>query len=243
MHLLPQLHPHFKMSQFLDLSLPTALILIDNQSGFCHPTTIDHWGTSRSNPLYEVNIQALLSAFRTARASSSTLLEVIHIFHSSVEPNSPLHPAHPAGGVRPLDFAVPASDGSESVFWKSVNSSFIGTQLESHLRGSGFRQIIVAGLTTDHCVSTTVRMAANLGVVDKFLDGRPVKLGVDGSHEKEARIEKGRVVLVADATATFGKSGFDSETVHKVSVASLEGEFADVLGTEEVVKALRTIHS
>lgn len=231
------------MSPSLDLSLPTALILIDNQSGFCHPTTLDHWGTTRSNPLYEVNLQALLTAFRTARGSSPTPLEVIHIFHSSVEPNSPLHPAHPAGGIRPLDFAVPASDGSEPVFWKSVNSSFIGTQLESHLRENGFRQIIVAGLTTDHCVSTTVRMAANLGVVDRFLDGGPVKLGQDGSHQNEARIEKGRIVLVADATATFGKCGFDSETVQKVSVASLDGEFADVLGTEEVVKALRKVHS
>ncbi|KAJ5183105.1 hypothetical protein N7492_000721 [Penicillium capsulatum] len=231
------------MSPSLDLSLPTALILIDNQSGFCHPTITDHWGTSRSNPLYEVNLQALLSAFRAARDSSTTPLEVIHIFHSSVEPTSPLHPAHPAGGIRPLDFAVPATDGSEPVFWKSVNSSFIGTQLESHLRAKGIRQILVTGLTTDHCVSTTVRMAANLGVVDRFLDGGPVKLGPDGSHVHEARIEKGRVVLVADATATFGKGGIDSETVHRVSVASLEGEFADVLGSEEVVHALRRVHS
>ncbi|KAJ5105012.1 hypothetical protein NUU61_002359 [Penicillium alfredii] len=226
----------------LDLSLPTALILIDNQVGLCHPTTTTHWGTTRSNPLYEVNIQALLSAFRTARSiSSTTPLEVIHIFHSSTTPNSPLHPAHTAHGIRPLDFAVPASDGSEPVFWKSVNSSFIGTELEPHLRQKGFRQILIAGLTTDHCVSTTTRMAANLGVVDRFLEGGPVRLREDGSHENEARVLKGRAVLVADATATFGKAGIDSETIHKVSVASLEGEFADVLGTEEVVKALRRV--
>jgi hypothetical protein len=48
---------------------------------------------------------------------------------------------------------------------------------------------------------------------------------------------------VSDATATYGKGEFDAETVHKVSVASLDGEFADVIGTEEAVKALRSVRS
>ncbi|KAJ5164890.1 uncharacterized protein N7500_006720 [Penicillium coprophilum] len=224
----------------LEFTVPTALILIDNQSAFCDPKTISHWGTTRSNPNYETNIQALLSAFRVARSSSQTPLEVIHIFHSSTTPGSPLHPSNP-GGIRPLDFATPASDGSEAIFWKSVNSSFIGTELEAHLREKGFRQLIIAGLTTDHCVSTTVRMAANLGVVDRYLGNGPVRLRSDGTHENDVQIEKGRIVLVEDATATFGKGGIDSETVHKVSVASLDGEFADVFSTEEVIGTLSKI--
>ncbi|KAJ5176592.1 uncharacterized protein N7482_002469 [Penicillium canariense] len=228
------------MSSSIDLSVPTALMLIDNQSAFTDPS---HWGASRSNPLYEVNLQSLLSAFRAARASSSTLLEVVHIFHSSDSPASPLHPSHPDGGIRPLDFATPASDDSEPIFWKNVNSSFIGTNLESHLRQKGIRQIIVAGLTTDHCVSTTVRMAANLGVVDRSLDDGPLLFRPDGSRENEIRVERGRIILVSDATATFSKAGFDAETIHKVSVASLDGEFADVFGTEEVVKALRKVEN
>lgn len=229
------------MSPPLDLSLPTALLLIDNQSGFGHPETVSQWGTTRSNPFYEVNVQALLAAFRTARSTSKAPLEVIHVFHSSVTPGSPLHPRHPAQGIRPLDFAAPASDGSEPVFWKTVNSSFIGTKLEAHLREKGIRQLVIAGLTTDHCVSTTTRMAANLGVVDRFIGEGPVRVNPDGTHEKDVKVDKGRIVLVEDATATFGKSGIDSETIHKVSVASLDGEFADVVGTEEVVKALRKV--
>ncbi|KAJ5958874.1 uncharacterized protein N7479_006024 [Penicillium vulpinum] len=226
----------------LEFTLPTALILIDNQSGLCDPKTISHWGTTRSNPSYETNLQALLSTFRAARSSSSTPLEVIHIFHSSTTPESPLHPSNPKG-IRPLDFATPASDGSEAVFWKNVNSSFIGTGLEVHLRENGFRQLIIAGLTTDHCVSTTVRMAANLGVVDRYLGDGPVRLRSDGTHENDVKVEKGRIVLVEDATATFGKAGIHSETVHKVSVASLDGEFADVFTTEEVIEALSKIQS
>ncbi|KAJ5345223.1 hypothetical protein N7452_003227 [Penicillium brevicompactum] len=224
----------------LDLSLPTALILIDNQWGFSNPSTIAHWGNTRSNPQYETNIQALLSTFRAARSASTTLMEVIHVFHSSTSPNSPFHPSHPEGGIRPLEFATPSSDGSEPVFWKTVNSSFIGTGLEAHLRERGFRQLIIAGLTTDHCVSTTTRMAANLGVVDYYPDG-PVRLRADGTHENELNVEKGRIVLVDDATATFGKAGIDSETIHKISVASLDGEFADALATHFVVDALERV--
>ncbi|CAI7653268.1 unnamed protein product [Penicillium discolor] len=217
----------------LEFTLPTALILIDNQSGFSDPKTIAHWGGTRSNPNYETNFQALLSAFRVARSSSSTPLEVIHVFHSSTTPESPFHPSNPGQGIRPLDFATPASDGSEPVFWKSVNSSFIGTGLEAHLREKGFRQLIIAGLTTDHCVSTTVRMAANLGVVDRS----------DGTHENDPKVDKGRIVLVEDATATFGKAGIDAETIQKVSIASLDGEFADVFATKEVTEALSKIQS
>lgn len=229
------------MAPPIDLNLPTALILIDNQSAFTDPQTVSHWGASRSNPHYEANLQSLLSTFRDAQASSSTPLEVIHVFHSSDSSSSPLHASHPAGGIRPLEFAVPVADGSEPVFWKNVNSSFIGTNLESYLREKAIRQIICAGLTTDHCVSTTVRMAANLGVVDRLLDDGPVRFRPDGSHENEVRVEKGRIFLVSDATATFSKGDFDAETVHQVSVASLDGEFADVIGTEEVVRALKDI--
>lgn len=98
----------------LDLSLPTALVLIDNQAAFTHPT---YWGTSRSNPAYETNLASLLHAFRTARKTNPTLpLEIIHVFHSSPSPTSPLHPADPSKGAHPLDFAQPAADNSEPVF-------------------------------------------------------------------------------------------------------------------------------
>jgi hypothetical protein len=43
---------------------------------------------------------------------------------------------------------------------------------------------------------------------------------------------------VRDATATYSKGGFDAETVHAVHLASLDGEFASVVGTDEVVKTI-----
>jgi nicotinamidase-related amidase len=218
----------------LNLSLPTALVLIDNQAAFTHPT---YWGTSRSNPSYETNLASLLNAFRTARKANPSLpLEIIHVFHSSTSLTSPLHPADPSKGAHPLDFAQPAADNSEPVFWKNVNSCFIGTGLEGYLREKTIRQVVFAGLTTDHCVSTTVRMAANLGVVDLYPEGRPEILA-DGTQTVKP-VEKGVVVLVSDATATWAKGGFDAETVHRVSVESLRGEFAEVMRTEEVIGCL-----
>ncbi|CRG83301.1 hypothetical protein PISL3812_00652 [Talaromyces islandicus] len=219
--------------QPLSFAQPTALVLIDNQVAFNHPT---HWGPARSNASFETNVGALLGAFRSARQRFPNLIHIIHIFHSSIEPGSALHPD--ADALQPFDFAVPAADGSEPVMWKCVNSSFVGTDLEAYLRQHGVRQVFFAGLTTDHCVSTTTRMAKNLGVVDVLPGGKPVRINADGSHPEDTNIDLGRIVLVADATATFSKGGIDAETVHAVSVASLEGEFADVFATQDVVEAL-----
>ncbi|KAL2836783.1 Isochorismatase-like protein [Aspergillus pseudoustus] len=238
----------------LTFTRPTALLLIDAQNGFAvDPNTPSHWGTQRSNPKLEPNLSALLGAFRTAKSNSESNkltrgeIQIVHVYHSSTTPGSPLHPSADDGrGIQPLDIVKPAADGSEPVLWKTVNSAFIGTELESYLRGNGIRQLVVAGITTDHCVSTSVRMAANLGVVDRYLDGEGVKRGgpvvlADGAQEEEVvNVDKGRIVLVGDATATWAKGGFDAETVHAVTLASLDGEFADVVSTEEVIKSLQS---
>ncbi|KAL3458522.1 Isochorismatase-like protein [Aspergillus heterothallicus] len=235
----------------LSFTQPTALLLIDAQNGFAvDPNTPSHWGTQRSNPHLEENLSTLLRAFRTAKSTSSAPggIHIIHIYHSSTSRGSPLHPAADEGrGIQPLEIVKPADDGSEPVLWKSVNSAFAGTELEKVLRAKGIRQLVVAGITTDHCVSTSVRMAANLGVVDRWVGpdgverGRGPLLHDDGRQEQEegVSVDKGRIVLVGDATTTWAKGGFDAETVHGVTLASLNGEFADVMSTAEVIRDLQ----
>ncbi|KFY35090.1 hypothetical protein V495_08062, partial [Pseudogymnoascus sp. VKM F-4514 (FW-929)] len=170
----------------------TTLLLIDSQAGFTHPT---YWGPARSNPSYETNVVTLLSHFRSLReAHPGAGPNIIHVRHSSRDPTCPLHVDDPEGFAW-MPYSVPLE--GEPVVTKEVNSAFIGTDLEAMLRASATRRLYVAGLSTDHCVSTSVRMAGNLGVTD----------GEWG---------KGEVVLVGDATACWEKvgGGWKAEIVH-----------------------------
>ncbi len=183
-------------------SAGTALVLIDVQQGLDDP----RWG-QRNNPDAERNIAALLAAWRQTHGP------VIHVQHMSRTPDSPLRPDRPGNAFKPE--AVPGP--GEPVFQKNVNSAFIGTALEAHLRAQRIDTLVLAGITTDHCVSTTARMAADLGFT---------------------------VIVVSDATATFERTGpygdhHSAEQMHRVALASLQGEFAAVRRTGEILAAMR----
>ena len=174
-----------------------ALLIIDVQQGLDAP----HLG-QRNNPGAERNMAALLAAWRERG------WPVLHVQHASTEANSTLRPDQPGFAFKP---EVAPREG-EPVFVKSVNSAFIGTALETHLREHGIAALAIVGLTTDHCVSTSVRMAGNLGF---------------------------DVVLPGDATATFERRGPDgrrhsAEAMHAVNLASLHGEFCRVCSTAEL---------
>jgi nicotinamidase-related amidase len=191
---------------------------MDIQNAFVSST---HWGPSRSNPSFEANASRVLSTYRSlissASQGSTSPHKIIHVVHASVSGDSPLHRASP--GFAFQIFAEPLP--SEEVIEKSVNSAFIGTRLESILKSHFDGQpgkLYIIGLTTDHCVSTTTRMAGNLRVCD----------APNG--------QEGEVILIEDATAAWQKSesGFDAELVHKVHAESLV-EFASVEKTTKIL--------
>jgi nicotinamidase-related amidase len=202
-------------------TLPTALLLVDIQAGLT-PSPTSYFGTSRSTPNFEENITSLLShtrAYNTAQPpSSSSRVSIVHVKHNSTSPSSPLHPSKDTNAFMPC--AKPVE--GEMVFSKNTNSAFINTPLEQTLREKGIKQLLICGITTAHCVSTTTRMAKDLRVVG----------------------DEGVVALVEDASAAFNstsnaggmKREFDAETVHAVNVASLEGEFARVVRMGDVLR-------
>jgi nicotinamidase-related amidase len=139
-------------------------------------------------------------------------LPIFHIQHCSSTATSPLHPTHPGNRFK----EIVAPEHGEPVIQKSVNSAFIGTDLQARLNAANINTLVIAGLTTDHCVSTTTRMAGNLGF---------------------------QTFLVADATATFCKKGVDgkiyaAELIHDTALASLNDEFAIVVSTDFIKHGL-----
>jgi len=179
-----------------------VLILIDVQMAFVE---WERAGLRRNNPGALENIVRLLDAFR------QNGMTVIHVRHASTEPESALSPER--SGYQPIE-AAREREG-EAVVVKHVNSSFIGTDLERRLRDHGHRTLVIAGITTNHCVETTTRMAGNLGF---------------DAH------------LVGDACYTFDLVGLDgkvrsAEAIHDMTLTNLNGEFATIATADDIVAA------
>ena len=186
----------------MTLGRDAVLLVVDVQQGFDQYNETLH----RNNPALEENIGRLLDTWR------ATGRPVIYVQHVSRLPQSPLRPDQPGVEIKPEVRPRPG----EPVVQKSVNSAFIGTSLEADLRAAGRRTLVVTGMQTNWCVSTTVRMAGNLGF-DTY--------------------------VVSDATATFDNKGpdgrlFPAQLLHDVALADLHGEFATVVDTAKVLESL-----
>jgi nicotinamidase-related amidase len=157
----------------------------------------------RNNPDAEKNIAHLLAAWRRDNKP------VIHIRHDSTFPASAYRP-----GQEGNDFKIEVAPAhGETVIPKRTNSAFIGTELESLLRGSGIDVLVVSGVSTNNSVEATVRMAGNLGF---------------------------QTYLVADACFTFARRDFHgrlrtAEEVHSMSLANLHGEYCTVINTSDAL--------
>ena len=179
-----------------------VLLIIDVQKGFDESI----WGR-RNNPHMEQRIVELLDVWRASKRP------VIHAKHMSLDRSSPLRPGQSGNDFKAAVAPMPG----ETVIEKSVNSCFIGTSLEAHLRRQRQDNVVIAGLTTNHCVSTTTRMAANLGFT---------------------------AWVVSDATSTFDRVGPDgicyaAEDIHAIALCDLHGEFATVVDSRMVIDAAR----
>ncbi|GAB4391225.1 MAG: isochorismatase family protein [Kiloniellaceae bacterium] len=183
------------------LTQDAALLPIDVQQAFDAPS----WGR-RNNPEMEAHGLALLAAWRRAGRP------VVNVKHNSTEAGSTLRPEAAGNAFKPGFEPAPG----EALIEKTVNAAFIGTTLEGDLRAQGIDQIVLFGITTDMCVSTTARVGANLGF---------------------------KVLVVGDACATFDQrtpegDTLTAEALHLAHLTTLNTEFARVVKTDEVIAAL-----
>lgn len=185
----------------MTIDLDRAVLLpIDMQNGF----DIGSW-PPRWNSNSDANGLALLARWREAGRP------IIHVRHDSIIEGSTLHPAHEGNRLRPGFEPQPG----EPLVSKSVNSAFIGTDLDLRLRRLGARHVIAFGISTDMCVSTTIRTGANMGW---------------------------DMVLVDDACDCFdlpdGQGGtIPARTIQAAHVATLGFEFCKVVSTAELTAA------
>ncbi len=176
-----------------------ALIVIDVQRGFD-----DHayWGP-RNNPGCEENITALLALWRDRS------WPVVFVRHDSTNPQSPLAVGTPGNQFKDVITGDP-----DLLISKTVNSSFHGTpDLHAWLQDESIDQVVICGITTNHCCETTARVAGNLGYDTYF---------------------------VTDAAHTFDRQALDGSllpaaTISTMTAANLHGEFATVTTTQAVI--------
>jgi len=180
-----------------------ALLLIDIQIGL---DELDYYGGARNNLNAESNCRIILDLFRARN------LLIYHVMHNSTSPDSPLHPSKPGNVIKPIVQPL----HTEPLIQKSVNSAFIGTDLKEKLESENITELIIVGMTTDHCISSTARMAENLGF---------------------------RTTIVSDATAAFDTIGIDgtlyeAELIHLTALASLKDEFVSIIDTKTLIETL-----
>ncbi len=191
------------------MAIPTfthnaALLVVDVQAGFDAPA----WGP-RNNPQAEANIAALIAAWRAPRGL------VVHAHHESLHQDGHFRWGTP--GRKPKPEAQPRA--VDWVYAKTVNSAFIGTGLERDLRAIEIDTLVIVGFTTNHCISTTARMAGNLGF---------------------------ETFVVSDATATFDRVNLDgrispAEEVHQAALSDLRHEFARIVDTRWLLRELAPV--
>ncbi len=137
-------------------------------------------------------------------------MPIIHVGHVSGLPDSTYRDGQ--DGVNFKDVAMPRS--GETTLTKRVCTAFIGTDLEARLRKAACEDVVIVGVITNNSVEATARASGDLGF---------------------------RTIVVSDATFTFGCKDFEghfhsAEEVHAMSLGNLDGEYARIYTTHQVLE-------
>lgn len=131
----------------------SALLIVDAQDSF---KVGPRW-QRRSNPHFERNVDALITAWRDAS------LPVFFILHTDGDPG--FRPGSPE--LKLMEFIQRRDD--EPLLLKNTRNSFTSTDLQQRLETLGVRRVVVTGIQTEQCAETTTRVAADLGYDADFV--------------------------------------------------------------------------
>jgi nicotinamidase-related amidase len=139
---------------------------------------------------------------------------IVHIRHISRTAGSLFWPGQ--AGVEFQEDLKPLE--TEHVVEKNVPCAFTNSGLERWLRVRGITALVIVGVSTNNSVEATARTAGNLGF---------------------------RTKVVSDATFAFDKADYEgvrrtAAEVHAISLANLDGEYAQILSTEQVLREVKT---
>lgn len=139
-------------------------------------------------------------------------MPVIHVRHRSREPDSVFWPDQQGFEFKP-DFLP---QGDELVIEKNIPCAMLTTNLEKILDHKNIRKIVLVGASTNNSIEATARTASGLGF---------------------------RVVIAEDACFTFAKLDYfgtarTAQEVHAMSLANLDGEYAQIINSEILLKEL-----
>jgi nicotinamidase-related amidase len=159
------------------------------------------------------NPQAEANIARLLAAWRAAGAPVVHVRHISRTPGSLFWPGQP--GAEFQEALMPLS--SEHVVEKNVPDAFIQSGLERWLRVREVAKLVIVGVSTNNSVEATARTAGNLGF---------------------------ETAVVADATFTFDKIDYagtprSAAEVHAMSLANLQGDYARIELTDELLRSAR----
>jgi nicotinamidase-related amidase len=140
-------------------------------------------------------------------------LPVVHVRHISRDPASVFAPGQPGAAFQAAFAPLPL----EHIVEKNVPDAFIQSGLERWLHVRAIRDVVIVGVATNNSVESTARSAGNLGLI---------------------------TTVVADATYAYAQADYagverSADDVHMMSLANLNGEYARVRSTADVLQELR----
>lgn len=139
-------------------------------------------------------------------------LPIVHVRHCSEERGSPYRPEAPGQAFKPEAEPLPG----EPVVPKSAHSAFVATDLELRLEAMGATSLVMCGVLTNNSVEASVRHGADLGF--------RVLVPGDACWAVDRQDRQGRL--------------WPAEVVHRMALANLDREYAEVATTADVMTAL-----